>query len=200
MAKLEANQPKRMQKPARGKSTRAPPAVEQHAQEGRGQRSDKAGHRENRRRVRGAALEIYQQGVVVNRFAVFGAALYGKVAQGEHEDCPTVMEAGPCSFQHEGHGQHEGRWSRRQVGVGRSTRRLYTPDMGVGPVPSASWIERGERHFTSMNRMGRILGRGLFCHCDPVLDAGVGNLGTVAMVVCRRALNLNEIATSLRSS
>ena len=39
------------------------------------------------------------------------------------------------------------------------------------------------------------MGRGLLCHCDPVLDTGVGNLGTVAMVVCRLVLNLNEIAT-----
>ena len=37
----------------------------------------------------------------------------------------------------------------------------------------------------------------LICHCDPVLDAGVGNLVAVAMVVCRRVFNLNEIATSL---
>ena len=35
----------------------------------------------------------------------------------------------------------------------------------------------------------------LICHCDPVLDAGVGNLGAVAMVVCRHVLNINGIAT-----
>ena len=33
------------------------------------------------------------------------------------------------------------------------------------------------------------------CHCDPVLDAGVGNLDEVAMVVHRRVLNLTGIAT-----
>ena len=31
------------------------------------------------------------------------------------------------------------------------------------------------------------------CHCEPVLDAGVGNLVAVAMVICRRVFNLNEI-------
>ena len=35
----------------------------------------------------------------------------------------------------------------------------------------------------------------LICNCAPVLDAGVGNLDGVAMVVCRRVFNLNEIAT-----
>ena len=38
------------------------------------------------------------------------------------------------------------------------------------------------------------------CHCDPALDAGVGNLVVVAMMVPRHVLNLNEIDTSLRSS
>ena len=38
------------------------------------------------------------------------------------------------------------------------------------------------------------------CHCDPALDEGVGNLVAVAMMVPRHVLNLNEIATSLRSS
>ena len=33
------------------------------------------------------------------------------------------------------------------------------------------------------------------CHCDPALDAGVGNLVAVATAVCRRVFNLNEIAT-----
>ena len=33
------------------------------------------------------------------------------------------------------------------------------------------------------------------CHCDPVLDAGVGNLVALAMVVCQRVFSLNEIAT-----
>ena len=37
----------------------------------------------------------------------------------------------------------------------------------------------------------------LICHCDPVLDAGVGNLGAVATTVRRRVLNLIEITTSL---
>ena len=34
----------------------------------------------------------------------------------------------------------------------------------------------------------------------PVLDAGVGNIVAVVTAVCRRVFNLNEIATSLRSS
>ena len=33
------------------------------------------------------------------------------------------------------------------------------------------------------------------CHCDPVLDTGVGNLVAVAMMVPRSVLNLHEIAT-----
>ena len=35
----------------------------------------------------------------------------------------------------------------------------------------------------------------LICHCDPVLDTKGGNLVAVAMMVRRRALSLNEIAT-----
>ena len=35
----------------------------------------------------------------------------------------------------------------------------------------------------------------LICHCDSVLDAGLDNLVAVAMVVCRRVFNPNEIAT-----
>ena len=33
------------------------------------------------------------------------------------------------------------------------------------------------------------------CHCDPVLDTGVGNLVAVATAVCRGVFNLIEIAT-----
>ncbi len=44
-----------------------------------------------------------------------------------------------------------------------------------------------------------------YCHCEErsphlSLRAQRGNLVAVAMVVCRRVFNLNEIATSLRSS
>ena len=53
----------------------------------------------------------------------------------------------------------------------------------------------GGRVFTSMNRMDRMTGGVWVCHCDPVLDAGVGNLDEVAMVVHRRVLNLTGIAT-----
>ena len=64
--------------------------------------------------------------------------------------------------------------------------------MRRGPIaPSLA----GGRVFTSMNRMDRMTGV-VFeaCHCDPVLDAGVGNLDGVAMVVHRRVLNLTGIA------
>ena len=63
--------------------------------------------------------------------------------------------------------------------------------MRRGPIaPSLA----GGRVFTSMNRMDRMTGGVWVCHCDPVLDAGVGNLDEVAMVVHRRVLNLTGIA------
>ena len=37
----------------------------------------------------------------------------------------------------------------------------------------------------------------LTCHCDPVLDAGVGNLVAVATAVRRHVFSIIEIATSL---
>ena len=49
--------------------------------------------------------------------------------------------------------------------------------MRRGPIaPSLA----GGRVFTSMNRMDRMTGGVWVCHCDPVLDAGVGNLDEVA--------------------
>ena len=76
-----------------GEEDAGAPAVQQDAQQGGGDGANQSGQGEDGGGVGGAASEGVFEGVEIDGFAVFGAALDGHIAQGEDEDYPAVMEA-----------------------------------------------------------------------------------------------------------
>ena len=77
-----------------GEEDAGAPAVQQDAQQGGGDGANQSGQGEDGGGVGGTASEVVFEGVEIDGFAVFGAALHGHIAQGEDENYPAVVEAG----------------------------------------------------------------------------------------------------------
>ena len=88
-------------KAGQGEKNAGAPLVQQDAEEGGGNGADESGQGKYGRGVGGAASEGVFEGVEIDGFAVFGAALDGEVAEGEDENHPSVVEAAARSSEHQ---------------------------------------------------------------------------------------------------